>query len=125
MAPISLLCKDFLRSLLIAEERRTQPTATQSTNQRTLVVAGTTTAVTDNDSDSIADAKHDRHESDEENTMNEDDNSVRRKASKSSRNVAHTVINRMMNSKKQTDIAGAEETKLRKLLNESLDMAFL
>ncbi|XP_041778687.1 uncharacterized protein LOC121597175 [Anopheles merus] len=120
MAPISLLCKDFLRSLLIAEERRTQPT-----NQKTLVVAGTTTAVTDNDSDSIADDKHERHESDEENMMNEDDNSVRRKASKSSRNVAHTVINRMMNSKKQTDIAGAEETKLRKLLNESLDMAFL
>uniref|UniRef100_A0A182YGS6 WD repeat-containing protein 75 second beta-propeller domain-containing protein n=1 Tax=Anopheles stephensi TaxID=30069 RepID=A0A182YGS6_ANOST len=121
MASISLLCKGFLRSLLVDEGRRARKNGCQpSSNQRTLDVAAKTAPVADNDSHSgpDADAELGASEGEEGSAVSEDN--VGRK---STRNLADAEIGRMITTKssRSSHVAGKD---LRKLLDEPMDLVF-
>uniref|UniRef100_A0A182QJP8 WD repeat-containing protein 75 second beta-propeller domain-containing protein n=1 Tax=Anopheles farauti TaxID=69004 RepID=A0A182QJP8_9DIPT len=112
MAPISLLCKDFLRSLLVVEERR-------SKDQRAAASAGKNKPVADGDSGSISDPDAEQDTSDGENN-----NSARSNGKQAARKAVHTALDKMTKTTKRPDIAIEEDVKLRKLLEEPMDIVF-
>lgn len=112
MAPISLLCKDFLRSLLVVEERRTK-------DQRKAVRAGKTKPAADGDSDTVSDP-----EAEQDNSDGEDSSTVRLNGKQSSRQKVHTVLDQMSKTAKRADISIEEDVKLRKLFEEPMDIMF-
>ncbi|XP_050079123.1 uncharacterized protein LOC126565966 [Anopheles maculipalpis] len=127
MASISLLCKDFLRSLLIdgTEGRRTKNNYCQPSKQKTLDVAYKTASVADNDRNSGADVGIEMCVSDGEENLPNEDNVVRRKKKKTTRNLAYVEADRMIAMKKRSSITGKEEASFRKLLDEPMDLVFL
>ncbi|XP_052870165.1 WD repeat-containing protein 75 [Anopheles cruzii] len=123
MAPISLLCKDFLRSLLIVEEKRTKDTAAAAAKE----AAHNNVQQQDGSSTNRADG-FDSDFSDDASDAGDDDavqqnGAVGLKEKIRARKVTLEVVQRA----KQNYAAaadGSQDSKLRKILAEPFDIAF-
>ncbi|XP_053672462.1 uncharacterized protein LOC128722806 [Anopheles nili] len=124
MAPISLLCKDFLRSLLVTEDNRTKDNCSQSLGHRILAGTDSISPVADDDSDALVSANAKVYDNDGDEGETDGTIEARWKEKYLSRKAAHVEYNRTTQTIQDSNITAGDDAILRKLLDEPIDISF-
>lgn len=124
MAPISLLCKDFLRSLFVTEDNRTKDNCSQSLGHRILAGTDSISPVADDDSDALVSANAKVYDNDGDEGETDGTIEARWKEKYLSRKAAHVEYNRTTQTIQDSNITAGDDAILRKLLDEPIDISF-